>query len=165
MRYRKSSTSIAAPIYCSAQCKISEGYRQQTALKTYVLKSSFFCLGFFLSWLILYSLKTNPSATGQFSIDINKRKVNVINGVITVGCTIQGVEIAFKCTSILTACNRTTTIKKGIELMFKVLLLPSFEKWLKSLKDPMTRLRLSRRLEKAQEGHLGVREGSRSRRL
>ena len=39
--------------------------------------------------------------------------------------------------------------------MFKVLLLPSFEKWLKSLKDPMTRLRLSRRLEKAQEGHLG----------
>lgn len=39
--------------------------------------------------------------------------------------------------------------------MYTVKTLPEFDKWLNSLKDRMTRLRLSRRLDKAQRGNLG----------
>ena len=39
--------------------------------------------------------------------------------------------------------------------MYTVKTLPEFDKWLDSLKDRITRLRLSRRLDKAQRGNLG----------
>lgn len=39
--------------------------------------------------------------------------------------------------------------------MYIVKTLPEFDKWLDSLKDRITRLRLSRRLDKAQRGNLG----------
>lgn len=39
--------------------------------------------------------------------------------------------------------------------MFTVLQHPEFAEWLNSLKDSMTRVRLSRRLDKAQRGALG----------
>lgn len=39
--------------------------------------------------------------------------------------------------------------------MFTVKTLPEFDSWLDGLKDRMTRLRLSRRLDKAQRGNLG----------
>ncbi|MCI5222915.1 MAG: type II toxin-antitoxin system RelE/ParE family toxin [Candidatus Electrothrix sp. AR4] len=39
--------------------------------------------------------------------------------------------------------------------MFTVKTLPEFDAWLDGLKDRMTRLRLSRRLDKAQRGNLG----------
>jgi putative addiction module killer protein len=38
---------------------------------------------------------------------------------------------------------------------YTVKTLPEFDKWLNSLKDRMTRLRLSRRLDNAQRGNLG----------
>ncbi len=39
--------------------------------------------------------------------------------------------------------------------MYTVKTLPEFDKWLNGLKDRITRLRLSRRLDKAQRGNLG----------
>jgi len=39
--------------------------------------------------------------------------------------------------------------------MLTVKTLPEFDTWLDSLKDRITRLRLSRRLDKAQRGNLG----------
>jgi putative addiction module killer protein len=39
--------------------------------------------------------------------------------------------------------------------MFTIKQTPEFSSWLSSLKDSMTRLRLARRLEKAQKGNLG----------
>ena len=39
--------------------------------------------------------------------------------------------------------------------MYTVKTLPEFDKWLNGLKDRNTRLRLSRRLDKAQRGNLG----------
>ena len=39
--------------------------------------------------------------------------------------------------------------------MFTVKTLPEFDSWLNGLKDRTTRLRLSRRLDKAQRGNLG----------
>ena len=39
--------------------------------------------------------------------------------------------------------------------MYTVKTLPEFDTWLDGLKDRITRLRLSRRLEKAQRGNLG----------
>jgi putative addiction module killer protein len=39
--------------------------------------------------------------------------------------------------------------------MYTVKTLPEFDAWLNSLKDRVTRLRLSRRLDKAQRGNLG----------
>ena len=39
--------------------------------------------------------------------------------------------------------------------MFTVKTLPEFDAWLSGLKDRMTRLRLSRRLDKVQRGNLG----------
>ncbi len=39
--------------------------------------------------------------------------------------------------------------------MYTVKTLPEFDKWLNGLKDRITRLRLSRRLDKAQRGTLG----------
>lgn len=39
--------------------------------------------------------------------------------------------------------------------LYTVKTLPEFDKWLNSLKDRITRLRLSRRLDKAQRGNLG----------
>ncbi len=51
----------------------------------------------------------------------------------------------------LTQCSRTITICH----MYTVKTLPEFDKWLDGLKDRMTRLRLSRRLDKAQRGNLG----------
>ncbi|CAK8713840.1 MAG: type II toxin-antitoxin system RelE/ParE family toxin [Candidatus Electrothrix sp. AX5] len=39
--------------------------------------------------------------------------------------------------------------------MFTVKTLPQFDAWLDSIKDRTTRLRLSRRLDKAQRGNLG----------
>ena len=39
--------------------------------------------------------------------------------------------------------------------MYTVKTLPEFDAWLDSLKDGMTRLRLARRLDKAQRGNLG----------
>jgi putative addiction module killer protein len=39
--------------------------------------------------------------------------------------------------------------------MYTVKTLPEFDKWLNNLKDRITRLRLSRRLDKAQRGNLG----------
>ena len=39
--------------------------------------------------------------------------------------------------------------------MFTVKTLPEFDAWLDGLKDRITRLRLSRRLDKAQRGNLG----------
>lgn len=39
--------------------------------------------------------------------------------------------------------------------MYSVKLLPEFSAWLDGLKDPVTRLRLARRLDKAQRGNLG----------
>ena len=51
----------------------------------------------------------------------------------------------------MTVCNRSIT-------MFDILIvktLPEFDTWLASLKDRITRLRLSRRLDKAQGGNLG----------
>ena len=39
--------------------------------------------------------------------------------------------------------------------MYTVKTLPEFDKWLNGLKDRITRLRLSRRLDKAQHGNLG----------
>ena len=39
--------------------------------------------------------------------------------------------------------------------MYTVKTLPEFDKWLNSLKDNITRLRLGRRLDKAQRGILG----------
>lgn len=51
----------------------------------------------------------------------------------------------------MTSCNRTITIK----IMKTIKTLPQFNKWLKSLKDSNTRIRLARRLEKASHGNLG----------
>ncbi|GLR63400.1 type II toxin-antitoxin system RelE/ParE family toxin [Marinospirillum insulare] len=39
--------------------------------------------------------------------------------------------------------------------MYQILLTDNFVKWLDSLKDPTTRRRLARRLEKAEQGNLG----------
>jgi putative addiction module killer protein len=39
--------------------------------------------------------------------------------------------------------------------MYTVKTLPEFDKWLNGLKDRITRLRLGRRLDKAQRGNLG----------
>jgi putative addiction module killer protein len=39
--------------------------------------------------------------------------------------------------------------------MYKVIRLEEFAEWLNNLKDKTTRIRLSRRLEKAQKGNLG----------
>jgi putative addiction module killer protein len=39
--------------------------------------------------------------------------------------------------------------------MYTVKTLPEFDKWLNGLKDRITRIRLSRRLDKAQRGNLG----------
>lgn len=39
--------------------------------------------------------------------------------------------------------------------MYRIKRLPEFTEWMSSLKDGMTRLRLARRLEKAQQGNLG----------
>lgn len=39
--------------------------------------------------------------------------------------------------------------------MYTIKRTPEFLAWLKSLKDPMTRQRLGRRLERAQQGNLG----------
>lgn len=39
--------------------------------------------------------------------------------------------------------------------MYQALLTDNFESWLHSLKDSTTRLRLTRRLEKAEQGNLG----------
>lgn len=39
--------------------------------------------------------------------------------------------------------------------MYTVKTLPEFDKWLNNLKDRITRLRLSRRLDKVQRGNLG----------
>ena len=39
--------------------------------------------------------------------------------------------------------------------MYTVKLTPAFERWLAGLKDNTTRLRLARRLDKAQRGNLG----------
>lgn len=39
--------------------------------------------------------------------------------------------------------------------MYSVKTLPAFDIWLTGLRDPMARLRLARRLEKAQQGNLG----------
>lgn len=39
--------------------------------------------------------------------------------------------------------------------MYTVKTLPEFDKWLDRIKDRITRLRLSRRLDKAQRGNLG----------
>ena len=39
--------------------------------------------------------------------------------------------------------------------MFIVRRLPEFDLWLRSLRDVPTRIRLARRLERAQRGHLG----------
>ncbi len=39
--------------------------------------------------------------------------------------------------------------------MYTIKLTPAFESWLASLKDNITRLRLARRLDKAQQGNLG----------
>ena len=39
--------------------------------------------------------------------------------------------------------------------MYTIKQMPEFEEWLTSLKDGMTRIRLARRLEKAQRGLLG----------
>lgn len=39
--------------------------------------------------------------------------------------------------------------------MYTVRTLPEFDKWLDRIKDRITRLRLSRRLDKAQRGNLG----------
>lgn len=47
--------------------------------------------------------------------------------------------------------NRSITIQR----MFTVKTLPEFDAWLDSLKDRVTRLRLSRRLDRAQHGNLG----------
>jgi putative addiction module killer protein len=40
-------------------------------------------------------------------------------------------------------------------MMFTVKTLPEFDTWLDGLKDQMTRLRLARRLDRAQHGNLG----------
>jgi len=42
-----------------------------------------------------------------------------------------------------------------ITIMYTIKRTPEFLAWLKSLKDPMTRQRLGRRLERAQQGNLG----------
>ena len=39
--------------------------------------------------------------------------------------------------------------------MYTIKLMPEFEEWLSNLKDGMTRIRLTRRLEKVQRGLLG----------
>lgn len=39
--------------------------------------------------------------------------------------------------------------------MYTVKTLPAFDTWLHGLKDPMTRIRLARRIDKAQRGNLG----------
>lgn len=39
--------------------------------------------------------------------------------------------------------------------MFIVKQTPEFERWIRGLKDGMTRIRLARRLDKAQRGNLG----------
>lgn len=39
--------------------------------------------------------------------------------------------------------------------MYTVKTLPEFENWLNGLKDRITRIRLSRRLDRAQQGNLG----------
>ena len=39
--------------------------------------------------------------------------------------------------------------------MYTIKLTPAFESWLTGLKDNITRLRLARRLDKAQQGNLG----------
>jgi len=39
--------------------------------------------------------------------------------------------------------------------MYSIKLIPEFSAWLDSLKDRVTRLRLARRLDKAQRGNLG----------
>jgi putative addiction module killer protein len=39
--------------------------------------------------------------------------------------------------------------------MYTIKMLPEFDTWLNKLKDRITRLRLSRRLDKAQRGNLG----------
>ena len=48
-------------------------------------------------------------------------------------------------------CNRSITIK----IMYTIKTLPVFDIWLNGLKDRMTRIRLGRRLDKAQRGQLG----------
>ena len=40
-------------------------------------------------------------------------------------------------------------------MMFEIVQLPEFDDWIDGLKDNITRIRLSRRLEKARRGHLG----------
>ena len=40
-------------------------------------------------------------------------------------------------------------------MMFEIVQLPEFEDWIGGLKDNITRIRLSRRLDKARRGHLG----------
>jgi len=52
---------------------------------------------------------------------------------------------------LLTRCNRSATLS----LVYTVKTLPEFDVWLDGLKDRITRLRLSRRLDKAQRGNLG----------
>ena len=39
--------------------------------------------------------------------------------------------------------------------MFEIVQLPEFDDWIDGLKDNITRIRLSRRLDKARRGHLG----------
>lgn len=51
----------------------------------------------------------------------------------------------------LILCNRSITIQR----MFTVKTLPEFDVWLDGLKDRVTRLRLSRHLDRAQRGNLG----------
>ena len=40
-------------------------------------------------------------------------------------------------------------------MMFEIVQLPEFDDWIDGLKDNITRIRLSRRLDKALRGHLG----------
>lgn len=40
-------------------------------------------------------------------------------------------------------------------MMFEIVQLPEFDDWIDGLKDNITRIRLSRRLDKACRGHLG----------
>ena len=40
-------------------------------------------------------------------------------------------------------------------MMFEIVQLPEFDDWIDGLKDNITRIRLSRRLDKARRGHLG----------
>ncbi len=60
-------------------------------------------------------------------------------------------HIFFLFLGFLTNCNRSITLI----FMYTVKTLPEFDVWLDGLKDRVTRLRLSRRLDKAQRGNLG----------